>query len=150
MQQRMNVQKSVPELYRAVVALNRAVNECGLDKRTLELIKLRASQINGCGYCVELHVREALKAGIDAATLHMVVVWRESSFFDARDRAVLELTEYVTLIADEGVPEEAYAQAQAHFGEEEIGKLLVAIAMINVWNRLMVASQTPHAVADRE
>lgn len=146
MQQRMNVQKTVPELYRAVVALNRAVNDSGLDKRTLELIKLRASQINGCGYCVELHVREALKAGIEAATLHMVVVWRESSYFDARDRAVLELTESVTLLSERGVPDSVYAQAEAHFSEEEIGKLLVAIATINVWNRLMVASQTPHAV----
>lgn len=142
----MNVQKTIPELYRAVSALNRAINESGLDERTLELIKLRASQINGCGYCVELHTREALKAGIDNATLHMVVVWRESSYFDARDRAVLELTEHVTLISEDGVPDEVYAQAQEQFSEEEIGKLLVAIAMINVWNRLMVASQTPHAV----
>lgn len=147
MQQRMNVQKTVSELYRAVVALNRAVNDCGLDLRTLELLKVRASQINGCGYCVELHVREALKAGIDHATLHMLPVWRESSYFDARERALLALTESVTLISQGGVPDAVYAQASEHFTEEEVGKLLVAISMINVWNRLMVASRTPHAVA---
>jgi AhpD family alkylhydroperoxidase len=146
MEQRMNFSKTAPELNRAVVALNRAVNDSGLDKRLLELIKLRASQINGCGYCVELHVREALKAGIDNATLHMVAVWRESSYFDDRDRAVLALTESVTLVANGGVSDEVYAQVQAHFSDEEIAKLLAAIAMINVWNRLMVSTRTPHAV----
>ena len=129
-----------------MVALNRAVNDSGLDKRLLELLKLRASQINGCGYCVELHVREALQAGIDHATLHMVAVWRESSYFDARDRAVLALTESVTLISQGGVSDEVYAQALEQFSVEEVGKLLVAISMINVWNRLQVSSRTPHEV----
>lgn len=146
MEQRMNFAKTAPELYRAVVALNRAVNDAGLDRRLMELIKVRASQINGCGYCLELHVREALQAGIENATLHMVAVWRESSYFDDRDRAALELTESVTLLAERGVSDEVYARALAVFSEEEIAKVLAAIGMINLWNRLMAPTRTPHAV----
>jgi len=146
MEQRMDFARTAPELYRAVIALNRAVNDAGLDKRLMELIKVRASQINGCGYCLELHVREALKTGIDHATLHMIAVWRESSFFDGRDCAVLELTESVTLLAERGVSDEVYARVQAHFSEEEIAKLLAAIGMINLWNRLMAPTRTPHEV----
>lgn len=146
MEQRMNFARTAPELYRAVVALNRAINDSGLDHRLAELIKVRASQINGCGYCLELHVRGALKAGVDHKTLHMVAVWRESTYFDARERAALELTESVTLIANGGVSDEVYARAQEQFGDEELAKVLATIGMINLWNRLMATTRTPHEV----
>lgn len=146
MQQRMNISKIAPELYRQVAALNRAVNDSGLDVRLLHLLKVRASQINGCGYCIDLHIKESLRDGIDQQTLNLVVAWRESPLFDARDRAALELTESVTLVAGRGVSDEVWAQAQAVFSEQEIAQLLYAISTINVWNRLMVASRTPHSM----
>ena len=144
MHQRMSIAKLEPDFLQAVLGLEKTVQATGLDRRYLHLIKLRASQINGCGYCVELHVREALEDGLDPRMLHMVVVWRESSFFDERDRAVLEWTESVTLLAQTGVPDSAWETVRAQFSEKEVAELTMAIATINVWNRMNVSSRTPH------
>ena len=144
MHQRMSIAKLEPDFVHAVLGLEKTVQATGLDRRYLHLIKLRASQINGCGYCVELHVREALEDGLDPRMLHMVVVWRESSFFDERDRAVLEWTESVTLLAQTGVPDSAWETVRAQFSEKEVAELTMAVATINVWNRMNVSSRTPH------
>lgn len=144
MHQRMSIAKLEPDFLQAVLGLEKTVQATGIDRRYLHLIKLRASQINGCGYCVELHVREALEDGLDPRMLHMVVVWRESSFFDERDRAVLEWTESVTLLAQTGVPDSAWETVRAQFSEKEVAELTMAIATINVWNRMNVSSRTPH------
>ena len=144
MHQRMSIAKLEPDFLQAVLGLEKTVQATGLDRRYLHLIKLRASQINGCGYCVELHVREALEDGLDPRMLHMVVVWRESSFFDERDRAVLEWTESVTLLAQTGVPDSAWETVRAQFSEKEVAELTMAVATINVWNRMNVSSRTPH------
>lgn len=145
--QRMDIGRLAPELYRAVAALEAAVRKSGLDGRLLHLVKLRASQVNGCAYCVDLHVKQALAAGLDPQMLHLVSVWRESPLFDERDRAALEWTESVTLVAQTGVPDAVYQTASAAFSDVEIAQLTVAVGTINVWNRIAVSSRLQHPVS---
>lgn len=145
MKQRLNVPTLAPDLYKAVLALDAAVRKSGIDHTLLHLIKLRASQINGCAYCVDMHVKEALADGIPAQKLHLVSVWRESPLFDARERAVLDWTESVTLIAQTGAPDSAFEVLRAHFTDEQIAQLIVAIGTINIWNRIAVSARNVHA-----
>jgi AhpD family alkylhydroperoxidase len=134
-----------PEAYDAVFALARAAAKAGIDKQLLELIKLRASQINGCAFCVQFHILQSESLGIPLDKLNLVVVWREAPQFSARERAALAWTEALTLLAG-GVSDEVYAQASAEFSERELVYLTSAIASINVWNRLGVAYRwTPPA-----
>lgn len=146
MQPRMNIAELAPDLYRAVAALEGAVGRSGIDRRLLHLVKLRASQINGCAFCVDMHVKESLADGIAAQVLHLVSVWRESPLFDARERAALAWTESVTQVAQSGVPEEVYEAVRAVFSATEIAQLTVAIGTINLWNRIAVSSRTQHPV----
>lgn len=141
----MRVGKSAPDLYKAVLYLEQAVQASSIDPQMLHLIKLRASQINHCAYCVEMHTREALDDGIDPRKLYLLTVWEESSLYDARERAALAWTETVTLVAETGVPDEAFEAVRTAFSETEVAELTVAIATINVWNRISVSSRTPHA-----
>ncbi|MFD2252409.1 carboxymuconolactone decarboxylase family protein [Pseudochelatococcus lubricantis] len=144
MKQRLNVSQITPDLYAAVLALDTKVKQSGIDLDLLHLIKLRASQINGCAYCVDMHVKDSLADGIPAQKLHLVSVWRESPLFDDRERAVLEWTESLTLIASTGAPDGAYEAVRAHFTEEQIAQLIVAIGTINIWNRIAVSSRLVH------
>lgn len=146
MSARMNIASLAPDLYKAVRALDAAVTKAGIDGRLLHLVKLRASQINGCAYCVDLHVKEALADGIDAQTLHLVAVWRESPLFDARDRAALDWTESVTLAAETGIPNAAYDVVRSVFADSDIAKLTIAIGTINIWNRIAVSSRMQHPI----
>lgn len=147
MQQRMNIATAAPALYKAVVGLEVAVQNSGLDRHLLHLVKVRASQLNGCSYCVYMHVGEALAGGVDNRKLHMVSAWRESSLFDRRERAALEWTESLTLIAETGVPDETYADVSEAFDEEELARLTMAIVTINAWNRIAVSSRLQHPAA---
>ena len=131
---------------KAVSALNKAVDECGLEESLLHLIKLRASQINGCSFCVDMHSREARQDGETEQRLYLVAAWKESPLFSERERAALAWTEAVTKISDNGVPDELYARTLTHFSEEELVKLSVAVGMINTWNRLCVPFQAIHPV----
>ena len=149
MQARMNIAKLAPDLYRAVAALDATVRKSGLGMRYLHLVKLRASQINGCAFCVDLHVKEALADGLDPQMLHLVAVWRESPFFDNKERAALEWTESVTLAAESGIPDAAYEMVRAAFSDVEIAQLTIAIGTINIWNRIAVSSRLQHPVAER-
>jgi AhpD family alkylhydroperoxidase len=134
-----------PDAYDAVFALARAAGKAGLDKQLLELIKLRASQINGCAFCVQFHILQGEGLGVPVNKLNLVVVWREAPQFSARERAALAWTEALTLLSG-GVSDEVYAQASAEFSEKELAYLSSAIASINVWNRLGVAYRwTPPA-----
>lgn len=150
MKRRMNIAEAAPTLYAAVRALDGAVTRSGIDNRLLHLIKLRASQINGCAYCVDLHVKEALADLIPAQVLHLLTVWRESPLFDERDRAVLEWTESLTLLPETGAPDAAFERVRAVFSQEDIAKLTVAIGTINIWNRIAVASRMTHPVEQQE
>jgi AhpD family alkylhydroperoxidase len=123
-----------PDVFDAVLALGQFAAKAGLDQQLLELVKLRASQINGCAFCVQHHVLLGEKLGLSADKLNLVVVWREAPLFSARERAALAWTEALTLLAG-GVSDEVYAQASAAFSEKELTYLTSAIASINVWNR---------------
>jgi AhpD family alkylhydroperoxidase len=137
-----------PDVSDMVVALGQAAAKAGIDKQLLELIKLRASQINGCAFCVQFHILQGERLGIAADKLNLVVVWREVALFSARERAALAWTEALTLLT-EGVSDEVYAEARAAFSEQELAYLSSAIAAINVWNRFGVAYRwTPPARHD--
>jgi len=134
-----------PDAYDIIGALGQAAAKAGIDKQLLELIKLRASQINGCAYCVQYHILQGESLGMPADKLNLVVVWRETPLFSARERAALAWTEALTQL-DGGVSDEVFAQASAEFSEKELAYLTSAIASINVWNRLGVAYRwTPPA-----
>jgi AhpD family alkylhydroperoxidase len=141
---RLDLAADARPLYRAQAALDRAVADSPLDPKIRELVKIRASQLNGCAYCVDMHTRDALAGGETERRLFALAVWRESPLFDERERAALALTDAVTLIATEAERiDAAYDAAAAHFATEELAALLYAIGMINTWNRLAVST---HAV----
>ena len=130
--------KLAPDAYEIVRSLGQLAAKVGIDKQLLELIKLRASQINGCAFCVQFHILQGESLGIAADKLNLVVVWREAPQFSSRERAALAWTEALTTLAG-GVSDEVYAQARAEFSEPELTYLTSAIASINVWNRFGAA-----------
>lgn len=144
MKPRLDYFAKAPELMQAVLTLNKAVEESGLEMSLLHLIKLRASQINGCSYCVDMHSREAREDGESERRLYLVAAWKESPLFTERERAAFAWVEAVTLISQGGVPDELYAATLKHFTEEELVKLTVAVAIINTWNRLSVSFHSIH------
>lgn len=144
MKQRLQFFAAAPELMKAVQALNQSVEKSGLERSLLHLIKLRASQINGCSFCVDMHSREAREDGETEQRLYLVAAWKESPLFSDRERAAFAWTEAVTLISNGGVSDELYEKTLKHFSEEELTKLTVAVGMINVWNRLCVSFHALH------
>jgi len=146
MEPRLNYFKVAPNLMQSVLALNKEVDSSGLDKRLLHLVKLRASQINGCSYCVNLHSREARQDGETEQRVHLVAAWRESPVFTARERAALAWTEKLTRLADGPIEDEDFEHVRQHFDDAELVKLTVAIGLINTWNRLAVPFRTVHPV----
>jgi AhpD family alkylhydroperoxidase len=147
MKQRLQFFARAPEIMKAVSALNKAVEECGLEVSLLHLIKLRASVINGCSYCVEMHSREARRDGETEQRLYLVSAWKESPLFSDRERAALAWTDAVTRIADNGVTDGLYAATLEHFSEEELVKLTAALGMINTWNRLCISFHAIHPMS---
>ncbi|MBR0693029.1 carboxymuconolactone decarboxylase family protein [Bradyrhizobium lablabi] len=134
-----------PDVFAAVRSLGQYAGKAGLEKQLLELVKLRASQINGCAFCVQHHILQGESLGVPTDKLNLVVVWREVPQFSARERAALAWTEALTLLAN-GVSDEVYAQANAEFSEQELTYLTSAIASINIWNRFGAAYRwTPPA-----
>jgi AhpD family alkylhydroperoxidase len=147
MQARLNFAQAAPDAYKAAAALDRyVVKDSGLDHALIHLIKLRASQINGCAYCVDMHVKEARRDGLSEQWINLVSVWQESPVFSARERAVLGWTEALTLIAQTRAPDTDYEALRAQFSEEDCVKLTLAIGAINVWNRLAVGFRSQHPV----
>src|SRR6201985_3846398 len=140
-----DVQALAPDAYEAVAALGRVAAKAGIDQQLLELIKLRASQINGCAFCVQYHILQAEALGAPTDKINLVVVWREAPQFSKRERAALAWTEALTLIPN-GVSDEVFAEASAEFSEAELAYLTSAVASINVWNRYGAAFRwTPPA-----
>lgn len=136
-----------PEGYRAVLALEGYVQE-RVEHTLLELVKLRASVLNGCAFCVDMHATDTLAAGEDVRRVVAVPAWRESPFFSDRERVALALTDAVTRLGDHGVPDEVWGSAVEELGEEGTADLVLAIATINVWNRIAVSSRaTPPPLA---
>ena len=137
--------KIAPDVYNAIAALGQLAGKAGLDKQLLELIKIRASQINGCAYCVQYHILQANNLGVPVDKINLVMAWREAPQFSNRERAALAWTEALTLLG-RNVSDEVYAEASAEFSEKELVYLTSAIGVINVWNRYGVAYRwTPPA-----
>jgi AhpD family alkylhydroperoxidase len=138
-------QKLAPDAFEVVMKLGKVAAEAGLDKELLELVKLRASQINGCAFCIQFHILQAEKLGVSLDKLNLVVVWREAPQFSARERAALAWTEALTLLPN-GVSDEVFAEASKEFSEKDLIYLTSAIASINTWNRFGAAYRwTPPA-----
>ncbi|MET8351995.1 carboxymuconolactone decarboxylase family protein [Micromonospora sp. NPDC005206] len=135
--QRMNPGEVAPKAYQAVMGLEKYV-QSNVDHTVLELIKLRASMLNGCAYCVDLHSRDALASGESNRRLFAVATWREAPFFDERERTALALTDAVTRLGEHGVSDEVWDAAAKVWSEKELADLVMAIATINVWNRIGV------------
>ncbi|GAA2072888.1 carboxymuconolactone decarboxylase family protein [Actinomadura alba] len=133
---RLAVDKLAPHLDKAMNALDAASRDTRLETSLLELVRTRASQINGCAYCVDLHNRDARKAGEDERRLLALPVWRDAPFFTVRERAALELAEAMTRLSDGPVTDEVFAAAAAEFTEVELAELIWTITVINAWNRL--------------
>ena len=139
MEQRLDFYKASPNAIKAMLALEEQVKRSGLEKPLLELVRLRASQINGCAFCVDMHVTDARKAGEGERRLATVSVWREAPFFTDRERAALEWTESLTLLADTHVPDDTWERVKPHFSEAELAELTLVVVAINGWNRFSVA-----------
>lgn len=142
MQARLDPRKVAPQAMQAIGGLHRYVHGCGLEHRLLELVKLRASQINGCAWCMDMHSKELRADGEDEQRLYLLSAWRECPFYNERERAALAWTEALTLLSEGNVPDEVFAQARAQFSEEELVKLTVAVVAINSANRINVAFRT--------
>ena len=146
---RMDMTKTAPEAYKQLLALEHTIAS-KVDKKLLHLIKLRASQINGCAFCIGMHTDEALRDGEKAERLLLLDAWEDSSRFDDRERAALQWVEEVTLIADFHAGKEAFDALKPHFSEEEISWLTLAAAMINTWNRIAISSRAQYDRAELE
>ena len=147
MQQRIDPKQVAPNAYTALAGVQAYVNKCGLEHTLLELVKMRASQINGCAFCLHMHSTDAVKAGERPERLHVLPAWREVDLYTPRERAALAWTEALTQIADNDVPDALYEEARRHFSERELVDLSYAIVTINGWNRLMKSFRVPPAIA---
>jgi AhpD family alkylhydroperoxidase len=158
MQPRLDYAKLAPKVIEAMYAVERYVRTSGLEPSVLELVKLRASQINGCAYCVDMHTKDARANGETEQRLYAVAVWKEAPFFTERERAALAWTEAVTLVSRDHVPDEVYEDARRQFDEKQLIDLTMAVIAINGWNRLAVSFRAlagayqpaAHHEADRE
>lgn len=138
MTQRLAYSQLAPDAMKAMMALERYVRGSGLEGSLIELVKLRASYMNGCSFCVDMHTKDARLAGETEQRLYAVPVWRETPFFSPRERAALAWTEAVTDLGRSGVPDELYEATRAHFSDVELVNLTMAVIAINAWNRLAV------------
>jgi AhpD family alkylhydroperoxidase len=139
--QRTSIKELEPKAYSAMIVLEQYIRHTGLDPALCELIKIRASQINGCAYCLDMHTSEAIKAGETARRIFALSAWKESPLFTEKEQAALQLTEEVTLISANGVTDETYQKAIALFGEQVVAQLIMQVVIINSWNRIAVSTR---------
>lgn len=130
-----------PEGYKAMVGLEKYLMTTSMNESLKELIKIRASQINGCAYCIDLHTKEARERGETEQRIYALNAWRETPFFTKEERAVLALTEAITLVADTHVPDEVYEEVRTFFDEKQVAEIIMQIAAINAWNRIAVSTR---------
>jgi AhpD family alkylhydroperoxidase len=143
---RLNAFKVAPDVIKAMLALEEAAQAGGLEKSLVHLVKLRASQINGCAYCVDMHTKEARRDGETEQRLYLVSAWHESPLYTPRERAAFAWTDALTRVADTRAPDDVYEEARKEFSEEELVKLTLLIVAINGWNRFAVGFRTVHPV----
>jgi AhpD family alkylhydroperoxidase len=146
MKPRMNYYQAAPDTIKALVALEEQIQASGLEKSLIELVKTRASQINGCAFCINMHTQDARKQGETEQRLYLLNAWHESPLYTDRERAALAWTEALTLIAETHAPDDLYEGVRAHFSESETVNLTMLIGAINAWNRLAIAFRAVHPV----
>jgi len=142
MKARIDVMHVSPGIIHAMLGLERQVQKAGLDSKLLDLVRMRASQINGCAYCLDMHSKDARANGETEQRLYGLDAWRETPYYSSRERAALDWTEALTLVSETRVPDEVYERVREQFSEEELANLSLAIVAINGWNRLNVAART--------
>ena len=141
MSKRINILQLEPDAYKAIMGLENYVANSGISKAHYELIKIRASQINGCAYCLDMHSRDARKGGETEQRIYVLNAWRDTSFFTEEEKAILALTEEVTLISHGGVSEQTYQQAASVLDEHYLAKVIMAATVINAWNRISISTR---------
>jgi AhpD family alkylhydroperoxidase len=145
--QRLDFKTAAPQAYAALSGVERYIQSCGLERKLIELVKMRASQINGCAYCLDMHSRDARSQGETEQRLYVLNAWRESPLYSPRERAALAWTECLTRVATDGAPDDAFTAVEAEFSPKETVDLSVLIGMINLWNRLAIGMRLQHPVA---
>ncbi len=143
MEQRIEYAKAAPGALHAMLGLEKYVHESGLEPALLELVKMRASQLNGCAYCLDMHSKDARAAGETEQRLYVLPAWREAPFYTPRERAALAWTEALTLISATDIGDGLFAEVREHFAEKELVDLTMAVVTINGWNRLSISFRTP-------
>ncbi|MHA4847379.1 carboxymuconolactone decarboxylase family protein [Flavitalea antarctica] len=143
METRVNIEKTKPEAYKTMFGLSMAISKSALSPIQKQLIKVRASQINSCAFCINMHTKEALKSGETQQRLFLLSAWKETTIFSEEEKALLAMTEEVTLIHRNGLSDSTYQQARQFFSEERIAEIILSIVMINAWNRIAVSTHTP-------
>jgi AhpD family alkylhydroperoxidase len=146
MEPRLSYSKIAPDGIKAMSNLNRYVEECGLEPLLLELVKMRASQINGCAYCIDMHSKDARALGESEQRLYALNAWRETPFYNERERAALLWTEELTLLSETHASDAVYEEVRQHFSDKEMVNLTLAIVVINGWNRLAVGFRSKPGV----
>jgi len=139
MGKRMEYYKIAPEAMKIMMRMEEYIKNTAIDPKVIELIKIRASQLNGCAFCLNMHAADARKLGETEQRIYCVSVWEECAFYSAAEKVALELTEHVTLIPQKRVPEQLYDRARQYYGEKEYTDLIIIINQINSWNRLSIA-----------
>lgn len=142
MKARINLMHVNPGVIQAMLGLERQVHQAGLDHGLLDLVRMRASQINGCSYCLDMHAKDARAGGETEQRLYGLNAWRETPYYSARERAALEWTEALTLVSETHAPDDVYERVREQFSEDELVHLTLAIVSINGWNRLNIAART--------
>lgn len=142
METRLNIQETEPQAYKAMYALEAFLAGSQLSKTHKELLKIRASQINGCAFCIDMHTKDALKQGETTQRIFLLNAWRETDLFTEEEKAVLAITEEITLIHQHGLSDATYAKAQQFFDAHYISQLIMAVVTINAWNRIAISSRT--------
>jgi len=142
MKARIDLRRVNPGIVHAMLGLERQVRQAGLDEKLLDLVRTRASQLNGCAYCLDMHTKDARANGETEQRLYGLDAWRETPYYSERERAALEWTEALTLVAETRVPDEVYERVRQQFSEDELAHLSLAVVAINGWNRLNVAART--------
>ncbi len=143
MEKRIQIDKLEPEAYKAMYGLEKYLSDCDLSKTHKELIKIRASQINGCAFCINMHTQDALNYGETKERIFLLNAWKETDIFSAEEKTILLMTEEITFIHKNGLSPETYKKAAAHFDDHYVAQIIVAITTINAWNRIAISTNIP-------
>jgi len=145
-QQRLDIKQLEPKAYKVLYAMEKYLSTIDLSLQLRELIKIRVSQINKCAYCIELHTKDARKAGETERRIYALPAWEESPLFTEAERAVLELTDAITKISEHGVSDKIFENVQKHFNDNQVAQIIIVINQMNSWNRIAVSTKMFHAV----